>query len=67
MYAHSHTCVSRMLVVIRVFGRCSMYLTSVDVVGGLLVTSSRHLSVLVYLCNKLVIVVAIAFVYCPLR
>ena len=35
-------------------------LTLVEVVGGLLVTSS----VLVYLCNKLVIVVAIDFVYC---
>ena len=37
-----------------------------DIVGGLLVTSSSHLSVLllVYLCNKLVIVVAIAFLYC---
>ena len=32
------------------------------VVGGLLVTSAPHLSV--YLCNKLVIVIAMAFVYC---
>ena len=35
--------------------------TPADVVGGLLITSSRHLSVLVYLCNKLVIVVALPF------
>ena len=37
-----------------------------DVVGGLLGTSSPHLSVqlLVYLCIKLIIVVGIAFVYC---
>ena len=31
--------------------------------GGFLVTSSRHLSVLVHLCIKIVIVVAVAFVY----
>ena len=36
-------------------------LTLIDVVGGLPATSSRHLSVLVYMCEKLV---AIAFVYC---
>ena len=35
-----------------------------DVVVGLLVTSSRNLSVLVYLCNKHVIVIATDFVYC---
>ena len=39
-------------------------LTLVDVVGGLPATISRQLSVLVYLCNRLVIVVAIAFVNC---
>ena len=39
-------------------------LTLVDVVGGLPVTISRYLSLLVYLCNKFIIVVATAFVYC---
>ena len=39
-------------------------LTLVDVIGGLPVTSSRHLFVLVYLCNKFIIVVVIAVVYC---
>ena len=34
------------------------------IVGGFLVTNLRHSSVLVYLCNKLLIAVAIAFVYC---
>ena len=48
-----------MLVVIHLFRSCS----HADVVGGILVISSLHLSMLVYLCNKLVIVVAIAFVY----
>ena len=38
-------------------------LTLADVVGGLSVTISRHLSVLLYLCNMLIIVVAIVFVY----
>ena len=37
-------------------------LTFVDIVGGLHVTISRHLCVLVYLCNKLVIVAAV-FIY----
>ena len=39
-----------------------VHTTLVDVVGDLLVTISLHLS-LVYLCNKLIIVVAIIFVY----
>ena len=39
-------------------------LTFIDVVGGLPVTISRHLSLLVYLCNKIVVAVAKAFVYC---
>ena len=39
-------------------------LSHADVVGGLLGSCSMHLPVLVYLCNKLVIVVTIAFVYC---
>ena len=42
----------------------SIAFSHADVVGGLLVTSAPHLSVLVYLCNKLVIVVAMVFVYC---
>ena len=36
------------------------------VVGGLPVTISRPFSVLVCLCNKLIVVVAIAFVCCSL-
>ena len=39
-------------------------LASVDVVGGLLITMSRHLTVLGYLCNKLIVIAAVAFVYC---
>ena len=39
-------------------------LSHANVVGGLLVISSLHLSVLVTLCKKHVIVVAIGFVYC---
>ena len=38
--------------------------TLVDFIGSLPVTISRHFSVLVYLCIKLVIVVAIGFVNC---
>ena len=38
----------------------------VDVVGGLLEIISRYLAALVYMYNKLVIVVAVAFVYCCL-
>ena len=41
-------------------------LTLVDVIGGLPATISRHLYVLLYSCNKFVIVVALAFIYCPL-
>ena len=66
-----------MLVAIGLLGPCSMYLVacilftllvcslmimSSDAVGNLLITSSRQL--LVYLCNKLITVVAIDFVYC---
>ena len=39
-------------------------LTPVDVIGSLLRKSSRHLPMLVYLCNKSVLVVTIAFDYC---
>ena len=42
----------------------ALHLSHADVAVGLLITSSRHLFVLVYLCNKLVIVVAIGIVYC---
>ena len=63
IYAYSHICQFRMLFVIGLFDVFKYTLTPVDVVGGLLVTSLRHLSALVYLCIKLVIVVAIAFVY----
>ena len=46
-----------------VFVSVRLRLSYADVVNGLLLISSLHLSVLVYLCNKLVLVVALAFVY----
>ena len=63
---HSDTCLSLMLIVVGLGVRCICGQTLVDVVVGLPLTILRHLSVLLYLCNKLVIVVAIAFVYCSL-
>ena len=59
-----HVFPSCLLLLVQVFDVYVFTLTLVDVVGGLHVTISRHLFVLVYLCNKLIIVVAIAFVYC---
>ena len=71
---HSHACLyllpSCLLLLVYLDDvRCICFcvrlcLSHADVVDDLLVTSLRHISVLVYLCNKLVIVLDIAFVYC---
>ena len=60
VYVHSHTCFFLMLIVAGLGVRCICYtLIFADVVGGLPITIPRHLSVLMYLCNKFVIVLAI--------
>ena len=61
VYVHSHTCLSFMLVVIGLLGSCSMHL---QMCSFTLISSWCCCYLLVYFCNKLSIVVALAFVYC---
>ena len=56
--------INSLLLLVYVFDLFVYTVTPVDIVANLPITITRHLSVLVFLCNKFVIVVAIDFVYC---